>query len=132
MWRLVLITCILLQFAVANASLFPEFVGTVSAIETRPFHRAAQYSPGSQCYHWNNNCESYWRVGQATGASMAELMTEWATDAGLSELPPTYHAALAEVSDIIQHNGMIMQRMNAMPAQAQMPTDHLGCCIWKI
>jgi len=67
-------TIIPAQFSVANASLHPEFVGTVSAVETRHFHRQAQYSPGSQCYHWNNNCESYWRVGQAMGESMLQLI----------------------------------------------------------
>ena len=44
-----------------------------SAVETRAFHREARFSPGDQCYHWNNNCESYWRVGVAMGESMLEL-----------------------------------------------------------
>ena len=61
------------QFSVANASLHPDLAGTVSAVETRPFHREARFSPGDQCYHWNNNCESYWRVGVAMGESMLEL-----------------------------------------------------------
>ena len=43
------------------------------ALATRPFHREARFSPGDQCYHWNNNCESYWRVGVAMGESMLEL-----------------------------------------------------------
>ena len=46
---------------------------SVSAVETRAFHREARFSPGDQCYHWNNNCESYWRVGVAMGESMLEL-----------------------------------------------------------
>jgi len=66
-------TIIPAQFSVANASLHPDFKGTVTAVETRQFHRKAQYSPGNQCYHWNNNCESYWRVGQAMGKSMLTL-----------------------------------------------------------
>ena len=68
-------TIIPAQFSVANASLHPEFVGTVSAVETRHFHREAKYSPGNQCYHWNNNCESYWRVGQAMGKGMLQLIS---------------------------------------------------------
>ena len=48
---------------------------TVSAVETRAFHREARFSPGDQCYHWNNNCESYWRVGVAMGESMLELIS---------------------------------------------------------
>tara|TARA_B110001452_G_scaffold22551_1_gene18045 strand:+ start:766 stop:1806 length:1041 start_codon:yes stop_codon:yes gene_type:complete len=67
-------TIIPAQFSVANATLHPEFAGTVTAVETRDFHREAKYSPGSQCYHWNNNCESYWRVGQAMGAGMLKLL----------------------------------------------------------
>ena len=57
-----------------DTGFFGLIAGTVSAVETRPFHRQAQYSPGSQCYHWNNNCESYWRVGQAMGKSMLKLI----------------------------------------------------------
>ena len=59
-------TIIPAQFSVANGI-------TVSAVETRAFHREARFSPGDQCYHWNNNCESYWRVGVAMGESMLEL-----------------------------------------------------------
>ena len=66
-------TIIPAQFSVANASLHPDLAGTVSAAETRAFHREARFSPGDQCYHWNNNCESYWRVGVAMGESMLEL-----------------------------------------------------------
>jgi alpha-galactosidase len=45
------------QQSVADAA------NSVVAVETRPFHRTIEESPGHQCYHWNNNCESYWRVG---------------------------------------------------------------------
>ena len=68
-------TIIPAQFSVANASVHPDLAGTVSAVETRPFHREARFSPGDQCYHWNNNCESYWRVGVAMGESMLELIS---------------------------------------------------------
>ena len=61
-------TIIPAQFSVANGI-------TVSAVETRAFHREARFSPGDQCYHWNNNCESYWRVGVAMGESMLELIS---------------------------------------------------------
>ena len=68
-------TVIPAQFSVANASLHPDLAGTVSVVETRAFHREARFSPGDQCYHWNNNCESYWRVGVAMGESMLELIS---------------------------------------------------------
>lgn len=62
------------QLAVADPKQHPEFNGTVAAVETRSFHRPVEYSPGTQCFHWNNNCESYWRVGQAMGAAMLRLL----------------------------------------------------------
>ena len=68
-------TIIPAQLALANETLYPDLTGTVSAVETRPFHRESQFSPGDQCYHWNNNCESYWRVGVAMGESMLELIS---------------------------------------------------------
>jgi hypothetical protein len=79
-------TIIPAQFAVANASLHPQFRGTVTAVETRQFHREARFSPGNQCYHWNNNCESYWRVGQAMGLSMLTLLTRAQAASTLVEL----------------------------------------------
>lgn len=63
------------QLAVADASRYPGFAGTVAAVETRDFHRETwPASPGKQTYHWNNNCESYWLVGRAMGEAMVELV----------------------------------------------------------
>jgi alpha-galactosidase len=63
------------QFAVANATKYPDFSGTVAAVETRPFYRPPiPASPGDQIYHWNNNCESYWLIGQAMGNAMLDLL----------------------------------------------------------
>jgi len=63
------------QFAVSNATLYPEFVGTVASVETRNFFRPAKpASPGNQIYHWNNNCESYWLIGKAMGEAMINLI----------------------------------------------------------
>lgn len=63
------------QFAVANATKYPEFSGTVAAVETRDFVRELPpHSPGNQGYHWMNNCESYWLVGQAMGQAMVRLL----------------------------------------------------------
>ena len=63
------------QFAVANATLYPEFKGTVASVETRSFHRPPKpASPGDQVYHWNNNCESYWLIGKAMGQAMINLI----------------------------------------------------------
>lgn len=62
------------QFAVADASKHPEFAGNVLTAETRDFHHPASVSPGGQGYHWNNNCDSYWRVGKVMGENMVKLI----------------------------------------------------------
>ena len=63
------------QLAVANSTKYPEFEGTVASVETRDFFREAKpVSPGDQIYHWNNNCESYWLIGQAIGKAMVDLV----------------------------------------------------------
>lgn len=64
------------QFAVANSTKYPEFEGTVMSVETRPFLRPPlPDSPGNQGYHWNNNCETYWLIGQAMGKAMVDLLS---------------------------------------------------------
>jgi hypothetical protein len=65
------------QFAVANATNYPEFAGTVATVETRNFARDPwPQSPGTQGYHWNQNCESYWLVGKAMGQAMVGLLQQ--------------------------------------------------------
>ena len=63
------------QLALSNATKYPEFEGTVASVETRDFYREKEpVSPGDQGYHWNNNCESYWLIGQAMGEAMVDLI----------------------------------------------------------
>ncbi|NJN83032.1 MAG: sialate O-acetylesterase [Caldilineaceae bacterium] len=63
------------QFAVANATKYPEFRGTVESVDTRAFHRDPfPASPGNQGYHWNNNCETYWLIGEAMANGMLGLL----------------------------------------------------------
>ena len=65
------------QLAVANETRYPEFSGTVSAVETRGFAREpAPHSPSDFDFHWMNNCESYWLVGKAMGVAMADIL-QW-------------------------------------------------------
>ena len=64
------------QLAVSDANKYPEFAGTVASVETRDFYRTVPESPGDQIYHWNNNCESYWLVGQAMGIAMVKLLRD--------------------------------------------------------
>ncbi|MCH7225128.1 sialate O-acetylesterase [Haloferula sp. A504] len=43
--------------------------------DTRPFWEAVADSPMDQGYHWNQNARSYFRIGQALGDDMVDLLT---------------------------------------------------------
>ena len=62
------------QLAVADASKYPQFKGTVAAVETRPFWRPKDVSPSGQGYHWNHNAETHYLIGEAMGRAMVALM----------------------------------------------------------
>ena len=51
-----------------------EFKGTAASIETRDFFRPREQSPGGQGYHWNNNAETYYLIGEGMGKAMVELL----------------------------------------------------------
>jgi len=53
---------------------YPEFAGNVKTVETRGFWRAAERSPRSQGFHYNQNAETYMLVGEALGRGMLELL----------------------------------------------------------
>jgi hypothetical protein len=78
-------TIIPAQFSVANSTLHPEFAGTVSAVETRHFHRKAQYSPGNQCYHWN----SEWRAAAELNCTYCIYMSPLTPSRALIDLWPS-------------------------------------------
>jgi alpha-galactosidase len=59
------------QAAVAKR---PEFKNTVAFVGTRAFWREAEVSPSDQGYHWNNNGETYYLIGDAMGQAMNELL----------------------------------------------------------
>jgi hypothetical protein len=61
------------QLAVGNAGKYPEFAGNVASVELRGFHFDMEKSPGNQCYHWNNNAQSYWLGGQAMAKAFLAL-----------------------------------------------------------
>jgi hypothetical protein len=54
---------------VANATLHPEFSGTVAAVYTHPLSMG-----GASNSHYNGNAETYMNVGQGMGAAMVELL----------------------------------------------------------
>lgn len=58
------------QAAVAE---YEEFQGNVAFVGTREFWREKEVSPSGQGYHWNNNAETYYRIGDAMGNAMKKL-----------------------------------------------------------
>lgn len=58
-----------------------EYAGftNVTYAETRGFHRDENVSPESAIHHWNNNAESYLRIGHEMGLRMLELLDQNST-----------------------------------------------------
>jgi hypothetical protein len=54
---------------VANATLHPEFAGTVAAVYTHPLSMG-----GASNSHYGGNAETYMNVGQGMGAAMVDLL----------------------------------------------------------
>lgn len=61
------------QMAVGDAATHLE-VGTVATVDSVPFGREKQYSPGDQGYHWWNNAETYFLLGKAMADATFELL----------------------------------------------------------
>ena len=59
------------QAAVAEHA---EFKGNVAFVGTKAFWRPAEESPSNQGYHWNNNAETYYLIGDAMGTAMKRLL----------------------------------------------------------
>ncbi len=59
------------QAAVAERE---EFKGNVAFVGTKDFYRPKERSPSGQAYHWNNNAETYYLIGDAMAAAMLSLM----------------------------------------------------------
>ena len=65
------------QLAVADPILHPEFDGNVSSADTRDFWREANVSPKeNQGFHWNQNGETLYLIGEAMGEGMKTLLRE--------------------------------------------------------
>jgi hypothetical protein len=62
------------QLNLENPKKYPYFVGTVKAIDTRPFKRDNDKSPSKFGYHWNHNGESHYLVGESMGLAMISLL----------------------------------------------------------
>lgn len=63
-----------LMKAQAAAAKHEAFKGTVAFVGTRDFYRPKETSPSGQAYHWNNNAETYYLIGQGMGKAMLKLV----------------------------------------------------------
>lgn len=60
------------QAAVAQRE---EFRGNVAFVGTRDFWRDKSLSPSGQAYHWNNNAETFYLIGEGMAQAMIGLVT---------------------------------------------------------
>jgi alpha-galactosidase len=54
---------------------YPEFKDNVLTVEIRDFWKPAELSPKNQDYHYNQNAETYYLVGDAMGRGMKKLVS---------------------------------------------------------
>jgi alpha-galactosidase len=59
------------QAAVAQRE---EFRGNVAFVGTKDFWRDKSLSPSGQAYHWNNNAETYFLIGEGMAVAMQKLL----------------------------------------------------------
>ena len=62
------------QLAVSDDGKYPAFKGNVLTVETRDFWQTAEKSPRDQDYHYNQNGETYYLIGDAFGKGMIKLL----------------------------------------------------------
>ena len=67
------------QMAVGNPEKHPEFAGNMTSIDTRPFYRSPERSPGAPAVCYNTNAESFLEIGEAMGKTMLELLKQTKT-----------------------------------------------------
>jgi len=59
------------QAAVAE---YGEFKGNVAFVGTKDFYRPKSESPSGQAYHWNNNAETYFLIGDGMAKAMLGML----------------------------------------------------------
>ncbi len=67
-------TALELMKAQAAVATYPEFENNVAFVGTRAFWRKPEDSPNDQGYHWNNNGETYYLIGEGMGKEMVKLL----------------------------------------------------------
>lgn len=62
------------QNNVGDPAKHPEFAGTVTTVDTRPFDFGELLgAANNQAYHWNFNAESYFNIGESMGKAMMAM-----------------------------------------------------------
>jgi Carbohydrate esterase, sialic acid-specific acetylesterase len=62
------------QNNVGDPAKHPEFAGTVTTVDTRPFDYGELLgTANNQAYHWNFNAESYFNIGESMGKAMLAM-----------------------------------------------------------
>ena len=64
------------QLNIGDATKYPEFMGTVVSIDTRPFKAPEERSPSGFGYHWNHSGETHYRIGESMGRAMVKLLQQ--------------------------------------------------------
>lgn len=62
------------QMAVGDVIKYPEFAGNVKSMDTKPFIRSPDQSPGGYATAYNSNAETFLEIGEAMGRTMLELL----------------------------------------------------------
>lgn len=62
------------QLAVADAKKHPEFASKIATVDTRGYWRETDESPKGEGHHYNRNAETYYRIGDALGRAMVEIL----------------------------------------------------------
>ncbi len=62
------------QMNVGDPAKHPQFKGTVASVDTRPFKAPDERSPSGMGYHWSHSGESHYKVGNAMGEAMVNLL----------------------------------------------------------
>jgi hypothetical protein len=63
-----------LMKAQAAVAQHDEFKDNVAFVGTKDFYRPKEESPSGQAYHWNNNAETYYLIGEGMGEAMLKLL----------------------------------------------------------
>jgi hypothetical protein len=53
---------------------YPDFKGSVAFVPTKELYRPPDDSPSKQAYHWNNNAETYYLIGENMALAMIRLL----------------------------------------------------------